>query len=75
MRIALTFYSVHVTVWLLLKYLKEAENRQGEKKKVLYMLMTDGTAEISAQAWGQLGITLNTQINVGHTKKKYFDLQ
>ena len=33
------------------------------------MLMTDGTAEISAQAWGPLGITLNTQINVGHTKK------
>ena len=31
--------------------------------------MTDGTAEISAQAWGPLGITLNTQI-MEVTRKK-----
>ena len=58
--------SIRLTARLLVKQLKDAENREQKKIKLLYLLLTDENKEISAQAYSAEAIYFNECLEVCH---------
>ena len=56
--------SIRLTARLLVKQLKDAENREQKKIKLLYLLFTDGNKEILAQAYSAEAIYFNESLEV-----------